>query len=238
MLQAVIFDFDGVIVDTEPLHYAAFESMLPELGGTLTPELYEEKYIGCDDRDFFTLYCAAQGRELSAEELCGLIDKKAGIFLDLLAESGAKPLPGAVELIRSLSGTLPLALCSGAVHSDIDPILKELELEDAFDIQITAEDVARSKPDPESYTRALRLLNESYDGDLTAVNCLAIEDTKAGVASAQGAGLRVLGVGSDAEAIKKADLQIESLQGFGVAELKSALMACNLRAESYTSTSL
>jgi beta-phosphoglucomutase len=193
MLDAVIFDFDGIIVDTEPLHYKAFQEILVPLGMGYSWEEYLERYMGFDDRDAFKESFSAAGRQLSAAELKTLMDDKAEAFLRIVAV-GVAPYPGVVELIRSISGTLPLALCSGALRSDIDPILAQLGLVGAFDALVTADEVAASKPDPESYRLAVQRLQELFPGRINPARSLAVEDTPAGILSATGAGLRVLAV--------------------------------------------
>ena len=193
MINAVIFDFDGIIVDTEPLHYKAFQELLVPLGLGYSWEQYLETYLGFDDRDAFREAFRAGGRSLSGRELKELIDGKAHAFLKIVSV-GVAPYPGVVELIRSISGTLPLALCSGALRSDIDPILVQLDLTGVFDALVTADEVAASKPDPESYRLALQRLQALFPGEVDAAATLAIEDTPAGIASATGAGLKVLAV--------------------------------------------
>jgi len=193
MLNAVIFDFDGIIVDTEPLHYKAFQEILVPLGLGYSWEEYLETYLGFDDRDAFREAFRADGRALSDQELKNLIHGKGEAFLRIVSV-GVAPYPGVVELIRSVSGTLPLALCSGALRSDIDPILVQLGLTDAFDTLVTADEVAASKPDPESYRLAVQRLQEIFPGQVDPAASLAIEDTPAGIASATGAGLKVLAV--------------------------------------------
>jgi len=193
MLNAVIFDFDGIIVDTEPLHYKAFQELLVPLGLGYSWEAYLETYLGFDDRDAFREAFRAGGRPLSDQELKDLIHGKAEAFLRIVSV-GVAPYPGVVELIRSISGTMPLALCSGALRSDIDPILVQLGLTGAFDTLVTADEVAASKPDPESYRLAVQRLQEIFPGRVDAAASIAIEDTPAGIASATGAGLNVLAV--------------------------------------------
>ncbi|ACH40084.1 phosphatase/phosphohexomutase-related hydrolase [Citrifermentans bemidjiense Bem] len=193
MLNAVIFDFDGVIVDTEPLHYKAFQELLVPLGLGYSWEEYLDRYIGFDDRDAFREAFAVAGRALSDGGLKELIHGKAQAFLRIVSV-GVAPYAGVVELIRSISGNLPLALCSGALRSDIDPILAQLGLSDAFDVMVTADEVAASKPDPESYRLAVTRLQEAFPGKVDASASIAIEDTPAGIASASGAGLKVLAV--------------------------------------------
>lgn len=193
MLNAVIFDFDGIIVDTEPLHYKAFQELLVPLGLGYSWQEYMDRYIGFDDRDAFREAFRVHGRALSDPELRELIQGKAAAFLKIVS-GGVAPYPGVVELIRSISGNLPLALCSGALRSDIEPILAQLGLTDAFDVKVTADEVAASKPDPESYRLAVTRLQERFPGKVNAADSIAVEDTPAGIASATGAGLKVLAV--------------------------------------------
>jgi beta-phosphoglucomutase len=193
MLNAVIFDFDGIIVDTEPLHYQAFQEILEPLGLGYSWQEYQERYMGFDDRDAFREAFSVGGRSLSDEELKERIEEKAQAFLTIVSV-GVAPYPGVVELIRSISGTLPLGLCSGALRSDIDPILIQLGLTDAFDALVTADEVAASKPDPESYRLTVQRLQEIFPGQIDPAASIAIEDTPAGIASASGAGLKVLAV--------------------------------------------
>lgn len=191
MFSAVIFDFDGIIADTEPLHFDAFQEVLAPLGLGYTWQDYLDAFLGLDDRDAFRKCFERAGRRLFAAELDDLIDRKGMAFARLAA--GVTPYPGVVELIRSISGKLPLALCSGARKSDIEPVLARLGLTDSFDAMVTADQVAASKPDPESYRTAVSRLKDIFPA-VDASTTLAIEDTPAGIASATGAGIEVLAV--------------------------------------------
>lgn len=192
--EAVIFDFDGVIVDTEPLHYAAFQRLLEPLNLGFSWDEYVATYMGFDDRDAFLEAFQSRGKELAGGELQGLIDRKAHIFQEIIRD-GITPYPGVVELIRLIHDrSLPLAISSGALRSDITPILDSLGISDCFDIIVTAEDVAKSKPDPECYRLAHVLLNEARSLSIPADRVMAIEDTPAGISAAKGAGLQVVAV--------------------------------------------
>ena len=192
--EAVIFDFDGVIVDTEPLHYAAFQRLLEPLGLGFSWEQYVETYMGFDDRDAFVEAFNGDSRGLTATELIDLIDRKAIIFQEIIRD-GIIAYPGVVNLIKKIHDSrTPLAISSGALRSDIEPILETLGITDCFDVIVTAEDVAKSKPDPESYQLAHTMLNTFHSRSLPAQKVLAIEDTPAGIAAAKGAGLQVLAV--------------------------------------------
>ncbi len=221
MLSAVIFDFDGIIVDTEPLHYRAFQVILEPLGLGYAWEEYVALYMGFDDRDAFREAYRVHGRTLDDHELELLIDRKAAAFQEIIA-GGVAPYPGVVELIDSINGTLPLALCSGALRSDILPILEGLGLSDAFDVMVTAEEVSASKPDPASYALAVERLAAVFpDQGILPGRCVAIEDTPAGIASATGAGIPVIAVTNSypAEKLTGALKIVDSLSGFTLADL-------------------
>ncbi len=221
MLAGVIFDFDGIIVDTEPLHYRAFQEILIPMGLGYSWEDYLRCYIGYDDRDAFRNTFLAAGRTLDDGELEALIEAKGAAFQRIIA-TGVKPYPGVVELVRAIAGNLPLGLCSGALPADIEPILEHLGIAGSFDVIITAADVRASKPDPESYALSVGRLISAHPGKgIEAGNCLAIEDTPAGIASAKGAGLKVLAVtnsypeeeltGADRIVASLADVTIQTL---------------------------
>ena len=213
MISAVIFDFDGIIVDSERLHWAAFNKVLQPLGKTVSWSEYVESYIGFDDRGAFS--CAIP--DLSGDAMRKLIGGKAAVFQELLENDGAAALPGSVELIKHLSGRIPIAICSGALRTDILPVLGKLGIEKAFDTIVTADDTHISKPDPAPYKLAAKKLG--------VTGGLAIEDTPAGITSAKGAGLNVLAVTNSAppDFLKQADAMVASLEGLTLEKLKSLL---------------
>ena len=212
--QAVIFDFDGVIVDTEPLHFAAFQRLLEPVGLGFTWDQYVEVYMGFDDRDAFLEAFKDTGNGLTADELSDLINRKAALFQEII-RSGISAYPGVVDLIKKIRrSSTPLAISSGALRSDIDPILQTLGIEECFDVIVTADDVARSKPDPECYRLALARLNRFHSLSIPSEKVLAIEDTPAGIEAAKGAGLQVLAVTNSYPAgqLTHADFIAESLE--------------------------
>jgi HAD superfamily hydrolase (TIGR01509 family) len=222
MLKAVIFDFDGIIVDSEPLHCRAFQKLLEPLGAGFTWEEYVEKYMGFDDRDAFREAFRSHGLPLDDEKLAGLIARKATMFQEVAAE-GVNSYPGAVDLIRALSGQIPLALCSGALLSDIEPVLRMLSIPDAFDCIVTADDVSASKPDPASYLLAIQKLQQLFPTQqISPSTSAAIEDTPAGISSAKSAGLKVLSVTNSypASELETADLVVDSLSSITLKDLQ------------------
>lgn len=213
--EAVLFDFDGILVDSEPMHHRAFIEVLDPLGMGFPWKEYVEIYMGFDDRDAFREAFRAKGIELDEANLVNLVSAKSRAFLDAI-RNGVTAYPGAVSMVESLHAAgRPLALCSGALRSDIDPILAQLGVARCFDVIVSADDVRRSKPDPESYALAFAKLSERFDMLLTAPEkSIAIEDTPAGIRSAKGAGLRVLAVTNSygAGELAEADWIADSLE--------------------------
>ncbi|MFA5688624.1 MAG: HAD family phosphatase [Kiritimatiellales bacterium] len=222
MISAVIFDFDGVIVDSERLHWQAFNMVMKPRGKEISWDDYVNVYIGFDDRDAFRRTFPG----ISASELDQLIAEKAGLFQTLVQHSGADPLPGSVELINHLSGRLPVAICSGARKTDIEPVLRKLGIADAFDVIVTSEDTHVSKPDPAPYRKAWEILSRKFPALTTPAQAVAIEDTPAGIQSAQGAGLRTLAVTNSYPPellVTFADAVTNSLEGLTLEELNRVI---------------
>ena len=220
MLQAIVFDFDGVIVDSEPLHYQAFVMVGKAIGFEFSYEEYLATYIGFDDRDAFRVMLEAAGQEVTAQRVAELCAQKQPMF-DAVAKMGASQgslaIPGALELIDECAQVeLPRAIASGATRADIDLMLELLDRRDRFEVVVTADDVEFSKPDPTSYAMAVEELG------VDPANALAIEDTAAGLSSAQGAGLMTLGLATTgpAEAIAQAGRVIDDLSGVDLEQLK------------------
>jgi beta-phosphoglucomutase len=213
--DAVIFDFDGVIVDSEPLHYKAFQEVLEPLGIGFPWEEYVDTYMGFDDRDAFLEAFRAQGKDLDDRRLAQLVASKSSIYLDII-KKGVRAYPGTVSLITSLDASgLPLAISSGALRSDILPILDILGITRCFPHVISADDVRKSKPDPECYSLAFRRLKEANPLRIsTPDRCLVIEDTPAGIRSAKLAGLNVLAVTNSYSGMQltEADYLTDSLE--------------------------
>lgn len=213
MLKAVVFDFDGIIVDSEPLHYKAFQKVLEPLGAGFSWAEYIDKYMGFDDRDAFREAFRSSSLPLSDEKLSEVIQLKASLFNEVASE-GVSSYPGVIQLIKSISGATPMAICSGALRSDILPVLEMLSIQSCFDCIVTADDVSASKPDPASYMLAVNRLQMIFpDNSITPSSSVAIEDTPAGISSAKNAGLKVLSVTNSypAKELASADMVVESL---------------------------
>ena len=210
-LRAFIFDFDGVIVDSEPAHYRAFQAVLAPRGLGYGWDRYVAHYIGFDDRDGFREAFRQGGQELDEAELEGLIAAKHAAFEAEMA-AGLDPIEGAVKCVSRLAAAYPLAVCSGALRGEIEPTLARLDIADAFWTIVSAEDVAHSKPDPASYRLAVERLGAALGRALDPGACVAIEDTPTGVASARDAGLRVIGLAPSGDGPEGAHRLVGSLE--------------------------
>jgi HAD superfamily hydrolase (TIGR01509 family) len=190
-VRAVIFDFDGVLVNSEPLHFRAMrDSLIPE-GIVIDSTEYLRNYVAYDDRRAIRIALEQHGHAADPVRVEVVTDRKARLFAEL--KSGMPFFPGARELVRELQREMPLAIASGARHSEIEEILIEGGLRDAFSAVVGADDVARTKPDPEPYLEALRQLATAAPG-LEAADCVAVEDTPPGIAAARAAGMTVVGI--------------------------------------------
>ncbi len=194
MIRAVVFDFNGVLVDDEMVHFALFRDVLAELGIELTEARYHAEYLGYDDRGCFEAALTGAGRSADRATVDALIASKAARYIRA-AEEGLRIFPGAGEVLASLAGRWPLAICSGALRGEIEFALARMGVRDRVIAIVSAEDTTRCKPDPEGYLKALAILRRRADlADLKARECLVIEDSLAGVASALAAGMSVVGV--------------------------------------------
>lgn len=224
MLKAIIFDFDGVIVDSEPMHFRAFLRVAQPLGVTFDYQQYLRDYVGFDDRDALRVMLAKSRSPEVAKDpaaLAALCEQKGHAF-EACVNERVDAIPGAVDLVREASAAMPIAIASGATRRDIDLVLRKLDLTDAFRSITTADDVARSKPDPQTYRIAVERLSASCpEAELTPGECLAIEDTAAGIESARGAGLMALGLNSlgDPKQLHRAHRVVDTLRGLTVAQL-------------------
>jgi beta-phosphoglucomutase len=219
LFQAVIFDFDGVIVDSEPLHYRAIQAALALLDISFPYDEYLRRYVGFDDRDAFREALRSAGRPAGGERVEGLCRLKAAAFRQLL-DGDIPQIPGAADLVRSLHVRgVPLAVASGALEAEIRLVLERLGLVECFAVIVSADQVAASKPDPATYRLAVEGLAAAFPGHgIVPAACLAIEDTACGAASARAAGLRVLALATTTAPVDlaAADWILPNLEGVSV----------------------
>jgi beta-phosphoglucomutase len=216
ILRAIIFDFNGVIVDDEPLHLELFRRVIYELGVIVNDRDYHDKYLGYDDRGCFIAVLRDAGMKQEADDVVlidRLISRKAKLYEDEIMERYLL-FPGVADLVRHLSQRYPLAIASGALRHEIELVLDRAEIRDRFKVIIAAEDVSACKPDPEGYLKALASLNSfESDGQIEPSDCLVIEDSISGIRSARRAGMRCLAVTNtyQPDELKEADWVVSSL---------------------------
>jgi beta-phosphoglucomutase len=193
-LAAVIFDFDGVLADSEPVHLQVFQTVLDSVGITLAPEEYYAKYLGYSDRDAFIHVFRDRGVPIEEASLEALLDTKKDLFPQAIGDHAL--YPGAADCIARVAEHVPVAIASGALRHEIELILTRSGLEGRFPVIVAAGETPRSKPAPDPYARAFDLLETAGHLRIGAAprDVVAIEDSEWGLQSARGAGLRTLAV--------------------------------------------
>jgi len=186
-VRAVVFDFDGVLADSEPLHLEAYQALLEPHGIHLDQQTYCERYLGYDDEGALRRIAADNGLLLGDEEIELLIVEKGHVF-EALVGSRDVLYPGAADCVRRLAAAWPIGVASGALRADIDLMLRGAGIQPLFKFIVAAGDTDRTKPAPDPYLRA---------ADLHGVPpgaCVAIEDSHWGLDSARAAGMRTIAI--------------------------------------------
>ncbi len=194
MLRAIIFDFDGIIVDTEPVILKLTQEMAALEGWSVSADEYYRDYLALDDRGIVEHLYTSHGRPVDIARRDELVAWKGERYQQIIRD-GMPPMPGAVEFVTEVARHYPLAIASGSLFAEIHHLLRQLGLREKFSVLATADDCQRSKPDPEVYLQALerlRMLPNLRAQPLQATECLAIEDAPLGVVAAQAAGLKCL----------------------------------------------
>ena len=224
-MHAIIFDFDGVIADTEPLHFEGLRRTLSEIGITLTEADYYTRYLGFDDRGCILEALRVNQRPISESTVQDLMRKKATAYLASIQDH-LVIFPGVREFVETAASTYPTAIASGALRPEIELILEQAGIRNAFRHITSAEDVTRSKPDPQPFLHALAALNRQQNGaSLTPDACLVIEDSLPGIRAAKTAGMKVLAVTNThtVQDLHEADAIIPSLRDARLTELRARL---------------
>lgn len=210
----VIFDFDGVLVNSEPLHFRAFAEVAAAEKIDLSENEYYGELIGFDDKGAWKHLFAQRHRELDPKTFLRVMTRKSEVMRELIARRQYRALPGADELVRALWRDYPLGICSGALREEIETMLEGISLRDCFGVIVAAEDVSVGKPDPSGYLLAAKLIAEKHKREIAPQDCLVIEDAPKVVTRARKAGFGVLAVTStySAEKFGDADWIVPSLR--------------------------
>jgi len=192
MIRALIFDFNGVLADDDPIHMEAFRKVAQEEGLSFTDEEYLDKYLPLNDWDCFKTLFRENGLPLESAKLDELIRRKGVYYFQAIAHKTVL-FAGAANAVKTAAGRYPLAIASGARRDEIVHILKQGGLETCFSAIVAAEDVRFGKPHPEPFSRAHERLKERGHS-LQASECVAIEDSIGGIQSAHDAGMPCLAI--------------------------------------------
>jgi beta-phosphoglucomutase len=213
VIKAIVFDFDGVLADSEPLHLRAYQKVLSRFGVTLSRDDYYANYLGYDDEGVFAQLTARHGIQVDEQGLRRLIDEKTRVFdttIETGIDSGGILYPGAAACVTQMASRYPLGIASGALRHEIEAILRGAKLDQYFEFIVASGETPEGKPAPDPYRRAAEL-HAFLPGE-----CVAIEDSRWGIASAKAAGLACVGITTtySSEHLTGADRIIASLDEF------------------------
>jgi len=205
MIQTVIFDMDGVIIDSEPVYFEIDKQMFEELNIAVS---FEEhcSYVGTSSQNMWNAIITKHG---VAEQPAELMRKEYSLYLEHLANAkDLQPIDGVVELIHELyKNNFKLVLASSSQMASIDIVLNKFKLDELFIAKVSGSELAHSKPHPEIFLRSARLIKSDPS------ECIVIEDSKNGVTAAKAAGMKCIGFlnpNSGNQDLKNADLVIHS----------------------------
>jgi phosphoglycolate phosphatase/beta-phosphoglucomutase len=211
MIQAIFFDFNGVIINDERIHLNAYREVLLGEGVALKDEDYFAS-LGMDDAAFVRAAYARTGRTVTDEKMPGLIQREHELHREMIKDD--LPVPsGVITFVKAASRHYQLGIVSMAERSEIDHVLDLTGLDGLFSVMVSAEPTLKHKPAPDCYQRALQLLNETRRAarklPLLAHECLVIEDAPPGIQAARDAGMHTIGVTTTVSESQLRDAQAE-----------------------------
>jgi len=222
MFKAVIFDFDGVITDSEVLHLRAFNKSLAQFGVGLTTKGYYQNYLGFSDFDCYKMLITQGLLKIDEQQIGDIIRQKSVIFEEL-AKTEGRTIEGVYEFLKLLErNNIPMAICSGSLLVEIELMLDEAHLRHFFKAIVSAEQVKKGKPHPEGFLLALRKLNEDdSQPPVAADQCVVIEDSHWGLQAGKAAGMHTIAVTNsyDAEQLTMAEKVVARLSDLSIDEL-------------------
>ena len=199
--DAILFDFDGVLIDSEPIHFACWREVLAPLGLPLEWEIYASRCIGVTDRAMLQVMAAQCDPPMDLEKLLAVYPSKKELFRRRMAAC-SDPFPAELKnLLGGLAREVKLAVVTSSARAEVEPVLVRGGIRDCFGALVCGGDVQRHKPDPEPYLQAASRLSASKP--------LVLEDSDAGMASARAAGFDALRVPTPA---RTAEILHEHLQ--------------------------
>ena len=222
MLRAVIFDFDGVITDSEILHFRSFNRVLAPFGAEITMKDYYKTYLGLTDIDCFNLLIREGHLKADTQKIEELVKQKNQIFNEL-AKTEGKIIEGVQDFLKMLrQNNIPTAICSGALLAEIELILEDARLRHFFETIVSAEQVRKGKPSPDGFLLTLHKLNKGRQTPITGDQCVVIEDSYWGLAAAKAAGMHTVAVTNsyDAQQLALAEKIVSRLDELNMKDLQ------------------
>lgn len=232
MIRAVIFDLDGTLVDTEPLHFTAFNEVLRPEAIEIPRDEYFARLIGLNDHDCFAAILRENRKDSGEEHIAGLIARKTAVYQAMVADREVL-YPGAEKFARECAQRFPLMIATGTLRAEAEAILRRTGLRELFLDIIAAEDVAHGKPEPDGFIAALGRLGFILRrrDPIRADECLVVEDTRAGIEAAHRAGMKVIALCHSAPAadLTAADVVRDSISALDLDEILRALSSGGLK---------
>lgn len=222
MLRAIIFDFDGVITDSEILHLRAFNQSLVPYGIEISTKEYYTNYLGFSDFDCYKALIDNDLLRIDKRQIDGIVKKKSKIFEELTRTEG-RTIDGVHEFLQMLEdNNIPMAICSGSLLTEIEVMLEGSGLRRYFAKIVSAEQVKKGKPHPEGFLLSLQKLNENCQSPIAANECIVIEDSRWGLQAAKDAGMHTIAVTNsyDAEQLKLAEKIVSHLNELTINDLQ------------------
>ena len=208
-IRAILFDFDGTLVDSEPLHYEAWSAAVRDYGAGAGWDDYRRRYVGKTDRWAGRAFLSEAGHPADEETVSLVCARKHAYYREKTPER-LSIAPAVRMFIHEALAGLPLGIVSSSPLIDVRPTVERAELAEHFEFFVTGEDVRRHKPDPEPYLLALERLNATGRA-LRESEVLVFEDSASGIAAAQAAGMRVAAVESPDRLIDLARTELSRL---------------------------
>jgi beta-phosphoglucomutase len=221
MLRAVILDFDGVITDSEILHFRALNKVLAKLGFQMTKKDYYQYYLGLSDLDFFKELEQKGRLRLDSQQMQQALEEKKQLY-EKLAMTEGRIIEGVRDFLEMLrQNNIPMAICSGALLPEINLILEGAQLRHFFDCVVSAEQIKKGKPAPDGLLLTLQKLNKKSQNQITADQCVVIEDSHWGLEAAKAAGMHPVAVTNsyDAPQLTPAEKVVDHLGQLSIGNL-------------------
>ncbi len=223
MLKAVIFDFDGVIVDSEQLHLRAFRRVAAQFNIEISEHDYFAKFLGLTDREVFEILVEENRLTDYTDRIDDLVTQKTALFKHL-AQTEAVLIDGVTNFLNMLKeNDIPMAICSGALAPEIKLILKGAHLGAFFEVIVAADHVTKGKPDPQGFLLTLSKMNEKLGTKIKPPECIVIEDSRWGLQAAKAAAMHPIAVTNTYthDELKLAEKIVDNLAALSIADLNA-----------------